>query len=257
MTHEHVATKKVAEKWGFGMARPKPNTQEKRNTACKMVMKILSNPGASTNSDEILQSISEVKGLFNRTLREDQWDWFTVSGQLGYPSRRISGVISQELTLLRKAIKLQDSMSYDSALSALRRLPTRRCMSVFLGHAKLANEPGAGWIYVLSTRELSDLLKIGMTARTVEQRAREISNATGVAIPFGVRRCWRVSDPATAEQKVHQALREYRLRDDREFFRVSFPVAAKTIEGEIRRNGLEIRTLDQLSTVPDIGRKSI
>ena len=129
----------------------------------------------------------------------------------------------------------------------LSRLPTRRCLSIFLRHTTISDEPNAGWIYVLSTRELPDLLKVGMTTHTVEQRAQEITRATGVALPFGVRRCWRVSEPAKAEKQVYQALHEFRLRDDREFFRVSFHVAVKRINVVIHESSLEIRTLDALA----------
>jgi hypothetical protein len=131
----------------------------------------------------------------------------------------------------------------------LLRLPVRRCLSVFLGLTQIVDEAGAGWIYILSTREHKDLLKIGMTTRTVEMRAHEINNATGVAIPFGVRRCWRVSDPDRAEKTVHAALYDYRVRTDREFFRVDFVVAARLSQEAITGSGLEIRTLNALAAL--------
>ncbi len=169
-------------------------------------------------SEEALSAISTVKGLFNRVVREDQWDWFTVASQLGHPSRRISGVIAQESTRLRTAIKHGDTTVFADARVNLLRLPTRRCLAMNLGRARMADESGAGWIYVLSTREDPSLLKVGMTVRSVEERVKEINAATGVAIPFGVRRCWRVSDPRAAERLAHQTLQEFRVRNDREFF---------------------------------------
>ena len=98
-----------------------------------------------------------------------------------------------------------------------------------MGREKLAEKAGAGWIYVLSHRDTPELLKVGMTNRSVEERAREINNATGVAIPFGVRRCSRVVDASKAEKLAHKALREFRVREDREFFRVSFLTASKLL----------------------------
>lgn len=120
---------------------------------------------------------------------------------------------------------------------------------MFGGKARIVEEPGAGWVYILSTREHPDLLKIGMTTRTVEQRVSEINGATGVAIPFGVRRCWRVSDPQKAERLIHTTLAEHRLRNDREFFRVRYADAAKILDNEIRLSGLEIRTLNALAAL--------
>ena len=247
MNEKHQTPSKVAEKWGFGMAPPKKKTQISRNVACTRFLETLYSEELPDSDVNILEVMSIVKGLFNRIVREDQWDWFTVSSQLGYPSRRISSVIANEIALFRKAIKLQDPIAFWSAKTNLLRLPARRCVLVFLGHMTVPNEPGAGWIYVLSTRELRDLLKIGMTTRTVEQRAREINHATGVAMPFGVRRCWRVSNPTKAEIQVHQVLHDFRFRKDREFFQVSFDVAVKHIDAVIRTGSLEIRTLDALA----------
>jgi hypothetical protein len=175
--------------------------------------------------------------------------WFTVAGQLGYPSPRVAAVIASELSELRSAIKVSDDHAFATARTNLLRLPLRRCLSVFLRQANIADEPGGGWVYILSTREIPDLLKIGMTTRTVEERAREINSSTGVAIPFGVRRCWRVSDPARAESTVHGALAEYRIRGDREFFRIEFREAARSLEAVLRHSGLVLRTLDRLAAL--------
>ena len=225
------------------MAPPKPVTQSDRIAACRHLLAVLSSRHLPNSDERCLHLLSTTKGLFNRVVREDQWDWFTVCGQLGYPSRRLSMDISDGIRSLRSAIKEQNRVAFDRAHTKLCRLPTRACICVLLGTASVPDEPDAGWIYVLSTRELPDLLKIGMTTRTVEQRAREINNATGVAIPFGVRRCWRVSDPSRAERLVHSVLQRYRIREDREFFRVSFGVAAQSIEAEIGDGYLELRTV--------------
>lgn len=238
----------VAERWGFGMSPPKPAVHKRRCAAAECTLRALEPKSTVRTADPlVIESLSVVKGLFNRIVREDQWDWFTVASQLGYPSRRISRVIAQELSHLRSAIKLGHKTTYEAAKTNLRRLPTRRCLSVLLGTAKVADEPGAGWIYILSTREMRNLLKVGMTTRSVQERVKEINAATGVAIPFGVRRCWRVSDPALAERLVHDALREHRLREDREFFQVSFHYAGKVVDSVISKSSQEIRTLDALA----------
>src|ERR1700740_2822682 len=198
----------IAEKWGFGMAPPKPTTQRERTIACAKLLELLNAKERPKAREELLSRLSVTKGLFNRVVREDQWDWFTVASQLGYPSRGLARLIADELSNLRSAIRDDDDAAFRMAHANLSRVLVRRCLSVFLGLAQIVDEVGAGWIYILSTRELKDLLKIGMTMRTVETRAQEINGATGVAIPFGVRRCWRVSDPYRAEKMVHAALSE-------------------------------------------------
>ena len=246
---------RIAQKWGFGMAPPKPETANQRNAACATLLNLLNSSDSALPAvtDELLSEIGTVKGLFNRVFREDQWDWFTVASQLGYPSRRMSRVIAQEINRLRVGIKRRDITLLADARVNLLRLPTRRCLAVHLGRARIPDESGAGWLYVLSTRESPELLKVGMTIRDMEQRVREINTATGVAIPFAVRRCWRVSNPRAAEKLAHQTLREFRLRDDREFFQLPFRDAVERLDNAIRQSHLEIRTLDRLAGLAGSG----
>ncbi len=239
----------IFEKWGFGMAPAKPETLRERRFACSRVLALLNLQSSPPPTSEILPQISIVKGLFNRVVREDQWDWFTVMGQLGYPSPSLARQIASELRIMRDAIHNSADDRFQVARRNLCSMPTRLCLQAFLGEKKIVDEKGAGWIYVLSTREFPDLLKIGMTTRTVEQRVNEINAATGVVVPFGVRRCWRVMSPALAEKAVHQALNVHRIRADREFFRADFKVAIPTVHQAISATGLEIRTLQALASL--------
>ena len=239
----------IFEKWGFGMAPPKRETQSQRRNAVQFVVKIISDSSFAKLTQDELGLVSETKGLFTRVFKADQWDWFTVTGQLGYPSASLAKRISERLADLRKSSIGNDMEGYTAALRALRQLPTRKCLGVFLGTVSIKDENGAGWIYVLSTRDNRSLLKIGMTTRTVEERVKEINGATGVAIPFGVRRCWRVIDPVKSEQTVHQALSNFRLRYDREFFRSDFFEAADIISTALADTKLELRTLDSLAAL--------
>lgn len=120
---------------------------------------------------------------------------------------------------------------------------------MLLGKAQIAEGEGAGWVYLLSTRELPDLLKIGMTMRTVEERLREVNGATGIAFPFCVRRCYQVRDPTAAERLIHQSLAAHRVRADREFSCASYRDAARIIDATLRETDLELRMLDNLVAV--------
>ena len=242
--------REVYEKWGFGMAPPKPAMQNDRLQAAAYVLNVLEGAAKPITSPE-LERISTVKGLFSRIFKEDQWDWFTVKGQLGYPSPGTSRAIATQLYELRRVAVDGDIALYKEVWSTLRRLPARKCLSAFLGKAVIPDEQGAGWIYVISTRELKDLLKVGMTTRSVEARVREINSATGVAIPYGVRACWRVTQPMRAEKLVHQLLDSYRIGGDREFFRGDFKVISRLVQQMLSGQGLEIRTLANLASLAD------
>ena len=124
----------VSEKWGFGMAPPKPITHRTRLEAAECTLGVLASRSTMPNADPlVMESLSVVKGLFNRIVRQDQWDWFAVASQLGFPSRRISQVIAQELSQICTAIKSGDTLQYETNRVNLLRLPMRRCPSVLLG----------------------------------------------------------------------------------------------------------------------------
>lgn len=248
----NLMAQEIYEKWGFGMAPPKPSTQATRLRSAQSVLIQIEDAQPVNIGDMHLEDLSEVKGLFNRVRRQDQWDWFTVAGQLGYPSMGLAGAIAEELDSLRRGLRDRAREETTQAHERLRRLPTRRCLAVFLGRAQLTDEPGAGWVYILSTRESPNLLKIGMTTRSVEQRVKEINTATGVAIPFGVRQCWRVSDPSAAEKLVHDCLDRHRVRTDREFFRIDYFEARSKIQDVLSAAKLELRTLNYLAALENV-----
>ena len=64
--------------------------------------------------------ISETKGLFTRVFKADQWDWFTVNSQLGYPSVKLAKKISERLGDLRKSNIECDEAAYRIAQGGLR-----------------------------------------------------------------------------------------------------------------------------------------
>jgi hypothetical protein len=53
-----------------------------------------------------------------------------------------------------------------------------------------ALDEDGGFVYILSTRELPELLKIGFTTKSPEVRVKAINSATGVIIPWAVRYAW-------------------------------------------------------------------
>tara|TARA_B100000482_G_C12417933_1_gene223891 strand:- start:151 stop:606 length:456 start_codon:yes stop_codon:yes gene_type:complete len=92
------------------------------------------------------------------------------------------------------------------------------------------NDDHNSWVYVLSNPAQPGILKIGYTNSTPEERARQLSNATGVALPYEVEfaySCWNGND---LEKDVHERLDEYRLSSQREFFQVDLEEAKEIIE---------------------------
>jgi hypothetical protein len=79
--------------------------------------------------------------------------------------------------------------------------------------------PDPGTIYVQRSPALEpDLYKVGLTRRTVDLRARELSSASGVPLPFGVLASWNVGDCSRVEREIHEKLTAFRINPRREFF---------------------------------------
>jgi hypothetical protein len=215
---------RIATKHGFGMSPPKPADVAKRHTAVSSVLALVEGrPGAA-----LLDEVSEVKGLFGRAYKQDQWDWFLVWELLGRPGRKQIGRCRGALTNLRAALVKANPEEIAAAVSAFREAGGHVALSLYLqGGRPVA--PGGGYIYIMSTREERQRLKIGFTTRTLAERAREISDGTGVLVPLGVRAAWAVDDARGAEKDIHALLKVYRVRPDREFFDLDYRAAVSII----------------------------
>ena len=76
-----------------------------------------------------------------------------------------------------------------------------------------------GWIYVMkSSAHKADIFKVGLTRRTPEERAKELSQDTGSPAQFDVLASWATGDCKTAEKLIHDRLGGFRINPDREFF---------------------------------------
>ena len=82
-------------------------------------------------------------------------------------------------------------------------------------------EAGVGTLYVLATqtytREGAQILKIGITAGSVDQRIRQLYT-TGTSMPFEVVLQVETPNYGELEKALHQLLAPFRINRDREFF---------------------------------------
>ncbi len=77
-----------------------------------------------------------------------------------------------------------------------------------------------GFVYVLTNPSMQGIVKIGLTSRLPEDRAKDLYT-TGVPEAFEVAYRTTTSYPQAVERRVHQLLDDYRTDQKREFFRVS------------------------------------
>lgn len=96
-------------------------------------------------------------------------------------------------------------------------------------------------VYVLRCMAMRDeIYKVGWTSGTAEERAKELSSASGVPTSFAVIGAWQHDSAEALEKEVHAMLAPYRVDDRREFFRVSYTQIKTIIENQIA----QLRTLE-------------
>jgi len=221
--------RKPIARWGFGMAPISSRMQRRYDAAVQTALDLFD--GNIEPQRVPLDDLSELKGMFNRCLRQDQWDWFSVFTEFGEPPHKHMRQIVNNLQTLRRSLIAND---HEAVESAKQRLIDNNLLQYLDNYQTDLNSRSgsddAGWVYILSTREQPTILKIGMTRRSVSQRVKEINSATGVLIPFSARRVFRVKHAADAEREIFALLSQYRIRPDREFFEIPFARAASLID---------------------------
>jgi len=99
-----------------------------------------------------------------------------------------------------------------------------------------------GYLYVLLNQSYgANVIKIGLTTRTPDVRAREIyTGATGVPLPFDIAVAYSVADCHKAEKIAHARLRVYRLSNRREFFRLTLAVGGSVAHEACKQVNAEL-----------------
>lgn len=225
---------KYGVKWGFGMAPLKSKTEYNYKKATYSVLKILKN---NQQSEINLDDMSTFKGMVNRCVKQDQWDWFTVYTKFGEPDPLKLRFIPPFMIELRNAFKNSNTAEINRLTKKPLAIDIIELCEIFLDRKEIEQtRSDTGYIYILSKREEPKVLKIGMTNRNVEQRVKEINSATGVLFPLSVRRVFKVIDAKNAEKMIFQALEHYRIRKDREFFMIEHAFAVKLISELLKKH---------------------
>jgi hypothetical protein len=96
-----------------------------------------------------------------------------------------------------------------------------------------------GYIYCLSNQGYIDILKIGFTTRTLEQRIKELNKETCLVYPFKLEIAKKTNNCQKKEKILHSILHKYRVSNSREFFKVSLgevQLLFDLIDGESNEN---------------------
>jgi T5orf172 domain len=75
-------------------------------------------------------------------------------------------------------------------------------------------------VYVLTNQAMPELIKIGFTDGPIEDRMRQL-DTTGMPLPFECFYAVEVDNAKDVEKALHEAFGDRRIRDRREFFRLT------------------------------------
>ncbi|NKL77110.1 GIY-YIG nuclease family protein [Rhizobium leguminosarum] len=125
---------------------------------------------------------------------------------------------------------------YVKSTIAAAKLVAEQYAQAAAANAGLARKGERNVLYVLRCMVMqNEVYKVGWTSGTAEERAKQISSATGVPNAFIVVEHWQHPDPESLEKNVHAMLDPYRVADNREFFKLEFSSLKRIIEREIAR----------------------
>ena len=143
-------------KWGFGAAPFKYATDINNRKALIALQRYMLNESDSNAS--LPDAISHVKGMFNRILKQDQWDWFTTNMYFDYPNlKEIQGYIGA-FTDLRKALVTSNTAEESRLRSRLLASNLITYIDNYLNYDP-SNDAGDEFVYILSRKEEKELLK--------------------------------------------------------------------------------------------------
>lgn len=87
----------------------------------------------------------------------------------------------------------------------------------------------SGYVYILINQSMPNIIKVGKTKRDSKLRAKELSN-TSVPTPFTVAFEIFSDSMDDLERKMHEHLKDYRVANNREFFRFPLIDAIKLLQ---------------------------
>jgi hypothetical protein len=112
---------------------------------------------------------------------------------------------------------------------ALPRTPQGQLQCTGCLSALFSYQVRTGFVYILSNPKMPGLLKIGYTARPVEERVQELNAATGVPAPFVIEAYFPSETPDKNEAEIYRLLSSHRI-EGKEFFEVGLDDALSAAE---------------------------
>lgn len=219
----------------FGISPLKAKTEYANREAVYQVRQYLTNQ--ITTVEDIKLEISIVKGLFNRILRQDQWDWFIINTYFDYPYINDLAFIANHLNRLRISIRDNKTEEIDRVKKALW---LSRCITYLDNY--LGYKPGLGtdtdYIFILTCSQTKDVLIIERGIREVQSKIKQANSGRDDGYEFFAYKGYKVKDSVLAEQLIYKELEQYRMTEDSGLFKVYCSQASKIIDTCLKENKL-------------------
>ena len=113
-----------------------------------------------------------------------------------------------------------------------------------------------GWVYIITTKAIPNLVKVGFSTKDPELRATELNN-TGNPYPYAVEYDVLVNEPRNIEKTAHSLLKDY--HENKEWFNCSIETAIiairKAADKEILLENSRIKISSELGKTADKNNK--
>lgn len=93
-----------------------------------------------------------------------------------------------------------------------------------------------GFVYILSNPAFPNLVKIGFSKRDVEGRVKELNSSTSLPLPFQIEAIFLSENPEFDENDIHNEFQEFRVNQQREFFKLSIEEATDRVTKFLDQN---------------------
>lgn len=100
------------------------------------------------------------------------------------------------------------------------------------------------YVYVMSNTSFPEFLKIGWTREHPSIRANDLYT-TGVPNPFIIENVIETPDGSKLEKQIHNHIKNYRVNDNREFFKISKDELYEKLTNELQ---LELKLITNINT---------
>jgi hypothetical protein len=113
-----------------------------------------------------------------------------------------------------------------------------------------------GHVYILINACMPGLVKIGHSIRSPEERAQELSQTTGVPMPYIVAYQEEVVCCDEAEREIHRLLDKWRVNRGREFFSIAVKDAIQVV-AEVAKKFRELERAEAENAKPNRLRQDL